>query len=72
MNLSGLISEGAAVELQTLSEDRELSGCLVGRTDAGHRQFMQLLKSDSRYGVNTGYMFMTTVISGEQLTAELG
>lgn len=45
------------------------AGCLVGRTDAGHRQFMQLIKSDSRFLVNSAYRFMTTVISGEELIA---
>jgi peptidoglycan hydrolase-like protein with peptidoglycan-binding domain len=45
------------------------AGCLVGRTKAGHQQFMQLIKSDPRYIVHNGYRFMTTVISGQDLLA---
>jgi hypothetical protein len=38
------------------------AGCLVGRTKAGHREFMSLVKSDSRYVVNNSYRFMTAVM----------
>lgn len=48
------------------------TGCLVGLTKAGHRQFMQLLKSDPRYEVSHGYKFMTTVIAGDELLANMG
>lgn len=51
---------------------RVSAGCLVGRTDSGHQQFMQIVKSDPRYGVSHGYKFMTTVISGEDMMAQLG
>lgn len=47
------------------------AGCLVGRTRAGHRQFMQLIKSDPRYAASNGYVFMTTVIAGEELRASM-
>jgi hypothetical protein len=46
---------------------RASAGCLVGRTRDGHREFMKLLKSDARYRVNNGYLFMTTVIDGTKL-----
>ena len=38
------------------------AGCLVGRTKARHREFMNLVKSDPRYLVNNGYRFMTVVM----------
>jgi hypothetical protein len=41
---------------------RASAGCLVGRTKAGHREFMSLCKSDARYLVSNGYRFMTGVL----------
>ncbi len=38
------------------------AGCLVGRTKAGHRQFMTQVKSDPRYAANAGYRFMSSVM----------
>jgi len=43
------------------------AGCLVGRTKKGHREFMTLIKRDRRYVVNPNYMYMTVVISGDEL-----
>lgn len=43
------------------------AGCLVGRTRDGHKEFMSVVKSDPRYKVSKGYMFMTTVIDGTKL-----
>lgn len=38
------------------------AGCLVGRTKAGHREFMALCKNDARFQVSHGYRFMTAVL----------
>jgi len=39
------------------------AGCLVGRTWAGHRAFMRLVKTDKRHVVGAGaYRFVTTVL----------
>ncbi len=43
------------------------AGCLVGRTRAGHREFMQMVKADPRYQVNHGYRFLTTVVPAAQV-----
>lgn len=44
------------------------AGCLVGRTRKGHRDFMKLIKQDSRYQSNrNNYRFMTTIIAGDDL-----
>lgn len=43
------------------------AGCLVGRTRAGHRSFMQLIKGDRRYQSNRNYIFTTTIIAGDDL-----
>lgn len=42
-------------------------GSLVGRTRVGHREFMQLIKQDSRFLVNRGYVFVTTIIPGDEM-----
>lgn len=46
---------------------RASAGCLVGRTRSGHREFMNLAKSDARYSANHGYRFMTGVLAGSEL-----
>ncbi|MBW4577827.1 MAG: peptidoglycan-binding protein [Aphanothece sp. CMT-3BRIN-NPC111] len=46
------------------------AGCLVGRTRAGHREFMRLIKQDKRYQLNTNYRFLTTVIPGDELNEQ--
>jgi hypothetical protein len=43
------------------------AGCLVGRTRAGHQEFMNLVSADRRYQVNNGYQFFTAVIPGDKL-----
>lgn len=43
------------------------AGCLVGRTREGHVEFMDTLKSDTRYQVNNGYAFITAVLPGDKL-----
>lgn len=43
------------------------AGCLVGRTRAGHRSFMSIVKADPRYTVNNGYRFMTAVLAAADL-----
>lgn len=47
------------------------AGCLVGRTKAGHRKFMEIVKEDLRYKANNGYRFMAAVLAVEDLSAEL-
>ena len=43
------------------------AGCLVGRTRAGHRTFMEQVKSDPRYRATQYYKIMTTVIDARAL-----
>lgn len=38
------------------------AGCLVGRTKAGHREFMALIKTDPRYVADQKYIFASAVI----------
>lgn len=38
------------------------AGCLVGRTNKGHEEFMRELKKDPRYRATPGYTFMTTIL----------
>ncbi|HTE82218.1 MAG TPA: hypothetical protein VK634_16150, partial [Reyranella sp.] len=43
------------------------AGCVVGRSTKGHREFMAMIKADPRYQHNSGYRFMTTIISAKEL-----
>ncbi|MFB2978540.1 peptidoglycan-binding domain-containing protein [Microseira sp. BLCC-F43] len=43
------------------------AGCLVGQSSQSHKDFMQLIKQDRRYQLNSGYVFLTTVIAGDDL-----
>jgi hypothetical protein len=43
------------------------AGTLVGRTRQGHREFMSLIKQDKRYVKNKNYLFITTIIDGNDL-----
>lgn len=43
------------------------AGCLVGRTRAGHKEFMKLLKNDVRYERDRRFVFATTIIAGDDL-----
>ena len=43
------------------------AGCLVGRTSAGHQEFLELLKSDIRYKKNPNFVFTTTLILANSL-----
>lgn len=43
------------------------AGCLVGRTKAGHEEFLEILKSDIRYQKNPNFVFTTTVILANSL-----
>lgn len=45
------------------------AGCLVGRTKAGHREFMALLKADPRFLANPTYKFMTAVLPADEVMA---
>lgn len=46
---------------------RASAGCLVGQSCDEHREFMALIKKDARYQLNSGYVFFTTVIPGDDL-----
>ena len=44
------------------------AGCLVGRLNKEHEDFMALVKTDPRYkDASHGYMFMATIIAGDDL-----
>jgi GH24 family phage-related lysozyme (muramidase) len=43
------------------------AGCLVGRSREGHREFMEVVKSDARYIANGAYRFITTILPGDEI-----
>ncbi|HEY8509928.1 MAG TPA: hypothetical protein VIL32_16310, partial [Steroidobacteraceae bacterium] len=48
---------------------RASAGCLVGRTKAGHRAFMSIVKEDPRFVASHAYRFITTVIPASAVAA---
>jgi hypothetical protein len=46
---------------------RSSAGCQVGRTEAGHNQFIALLKTDARYKTNHQFIWSSTVLPVEWL-----
>ena len=47
--------------------DKFSAGCLVGCRMRWHLSFMQIVRQDIRYQMNKSYMFITTIISGDDL-----
>jgi len=45
------------------------AGCMVGRTRAGHREFMALIKADPRFQASSTYRFMTAVLPADEVMA---
>jgi hypothetical protein len=45
------------------------AGCLVGRTKAGHREFMAKLKADPRFAASPAYRFMAAILPGDKVMA---
>jgi hypothetical protein len=43
------------------------AGCLVGRTEDGHQEFMDIIMQDWRYKENKQYLFETAIIPGDDL-----
>lgn len=47
--------------------DSYSAGCLVGRRWDWHLSFLDIVKEDVRYLQNQGYLFITTIIAGDDL-----
>lgn len=45
------------------------AGCLVGRTMAGHRAFMALVKTDARYRASNAYRFAATILRADEVAS---
>lgn len=43
------------------------AGCLVGQANAGHDEFMRIVKTDPRYIANNNYIFHTAIIPGADI-----
>src|SRR5262245_2110411 len=49
------------------------AGCLVGRSTAGHREFMRLLKTDKRFLLSGGgYRFIATILPASEVATSEG
>ncbi len=43
------------------------AGCLVGRSQAGHRSFMARLRDDPRWRVNSAHVFTTSILRAKEV-----
>ncbi|MCY7330899.1 MAG: hypothetical protein LH618_20265, partial [Saprospiraceae bacterium] len=43
------------------------AGCLVGRRYQWHLSFLDIVRQDVRYQANKGYLFISTIIAGDDL-----
>lgn len=50
--------------------EKASAGCMVGRTRQGHREFMNIIKSDARYQSDRQFIFTTTVIPADKLNLD--
>jgi len=73
------IDIGAAFHINQHSTGRDITpafvdkfsaGCLVGRRYRWHLSFMQIVRQDFRYVMNKSYVFMSTVLNGEELARQ--
>lgn len=65
---SGLgINQHSGLNASASSIGKSSAGCLVARRDADHKKFMAQVKKDPRYLANNGYLFITTIIGGDDL-----
>lgn len=63
----GLALKQLGADIFRLQADLAEVRILVGRTRAGHREFMGIVKSDRRYREDKNYIFRTTIIAGDDL-----
>lgn len=61
------INQHHGYDLPKNSLGRSSAGCLVGRTVKGHREFMDIVKSDIRYKANPNYVFETVIMDARDV-----
>jgi lysozyme family protein len=49
-------------------EGRSSAGCLVGRLNDGHDEFIALVKTDARYKANPNYRFLASILPAQALS----
>lgn len=64
---TGLFGVNQHSAFDSANVGRWSAGCLVGQSHDGHREFMNVVKSDRRYKENEGYIFYTAVLDGGKL-----
>lgn len=61
------INQHSGYDVSPASIQKTSAGCLVGRTIAGHQDFMAEVKADPRYLANNSYKFVTTILPADQV-----
>ena len=69
-NAFGINQHSTGRDITPAFVDRFSAGCLVGRRYRWHLSFMHIIRQDFRYVMNKSYVFMTTVINGDELMRE--
>lgn len=64
---SGLFAVNQHHGYDSANIGRNSAGCLVGQSIEGHREFMQICKSDPRYQEDKSFVFTTAVLDGAKL-----
>lgn len=66
----GINQHSTAPDYTPTFVDKYSAGCLVGCRLRWHLSFMQIVRQDVRYQMNKSYMFISTVIPGDDLARE--
>ena len=61
----GINQHSTSAGYQSTDIDKYSAGCLVSRNYADHVKFLARVRKDKRYALNKSYMFITTVIAGD-------
>jgi hypothetical protein len=62
-----LIDQHGALDAPAEAAGGSAAGCLVGRAQAGHRDFMALLRRDPRWQVDNSHRFTTSLLGAAEL-----
>lgn len=69
---TGIAQHSTGSNITPALVDRYSAGALVGRRNNWHLAFLDLVRKDSRYLSNKGYVFMTTILPGKEIAANPG
>lgn len=69
-NAFGINQHSTDPNIDPVLVDKYSAGCLVGRRYRWHLSFMEIIRQDFRYVMNKSYIYVTTIINGDDLAQE--